>query len=160
MDAEVGRTMEQVVNVYIVTSGEYSDYGIRTVFSTREKAEEWIKAWVPTEYRGSEEYRIEEYAVDAEPMPTPHIKVWMDRHGVTLKTRQYQDQGRGGYRWFENRRGGYRDGDDTLLVWVVETDDETRAIKVVNEKRAQIIALNLWGKNKDCGVMFKGAKES
>ena len=28
--------------VFIVTSGEYSDYGIDRVFSTEEKAKEWV----------------------------------------------------------------------------------------------------------------------
>ena len=28
--------------VFIVTSGEYSDYGINRVFSTEEKAKKWI----------------------------------------------------------------------------------------------------------------------
>lgn len=45
--------------VYIVTSGEYSDYGIECVFSSRQKAEKYIKecdAYPPC--------RIEEYELD------------------------------------------------------------------------------------------------
>ena len=48
--------------VYIVTSGEYSDYSIHAVFSTREKAEEYIA------HNGdfSDSYKIEEYVMDGE----------------------------------------------------------------------------------------------
>ncbi len=49
--------MEQ--KIYIVTSGEYSDYGINAVFSTKEKAVEYV------EQHGTD-YNIEEYNLDEE----------------------------------------------------------------------------------------------
>ena len=54
--------MAKIMNcdkVYVVTSGSYSDYRIECVFSTREKAEEYLQ------YH-DDEYRIEEYALDEE----------------------------------------------------------------------------------------------
>ena len=45
------------MKVYVVTSGDYHDYNIDEVFSTKEKAEEYI------EYFG-DDYRIEEYNLD------------------------------------------------------------------------------------------------
>ena len=45
------------MKVYIVTSGDYDDYSIDEVFSTKEKAEEYI------EYFG-DGYHIEEYDMD------------------------------------------------------------------------------------------------
>ena len=45
--------------IYIVTSGEYSDYRIDAVFSTRELAEDYIQ------HNGTD-YRIEEYNLDEE----------------------------------------------------------------------------------------------
>lgn len=45
------------MKVYIVTSGDYDEYQIDEVFSTKEKAEEYI------EYFG-DDYRIEEYNLD------------------------------------------------------------------------------------------------
>lgn len=32
-----------MAKIYIVTSGDYSDYRVNAVFSTREKAEEYIQ---------------------------------------------------------------------------------------------------------------------
>ena len=52
--------------VFIVTSGEYSDYGIDRVFSTEEKAKEWIDI-ITSMYGGT--FNIEPYELDA-PMPT------------------------------------------------------------------------------------------
>ena len=51
--------MDNENKVYIVTSGSYSDYRIECVFSTREKAEEYLQ------YH-DDEYRIEKYAIDEE----------------------------------------------------------------------------------------------
>ena len=43
------------MTVYIVTSGEYSDYNIEKVFSNKPAAEDYI------EWRRPSQYRIEEY---------------------------------------------------------------------------------------------------
>lgn len=45
--------------IYIVTSGEYSEYGINAVFSTKEKANAYIQ-------QNGTEYNIEEYILDEE----------------------------------------------------------------------------------------------
>ena len=57
--------------VFIVTSGEYSDYGIDRVFSTEEKAKEWIK--ITTSMYGGN-YNIEQYELDA---PIPKRKEYL-----------------------------------------------------------------------------------
>lgn len=45
--------------IYIVTSGEYSDYGIEAVFTTKEKAVEYVE-------QNGTRYNIEEYNLDEE----------------------------------------------------------------------------------------------
>ena len=57
--------------VFIVTSGEYSDYGIDRVFSTEEKAKEWVDV-ITSMYGG--DYDIEQYELDA---PIPERKEYM-----------------------------------------------------------------------------------
>ena len=57
--------------VYIVTSGEYSDYGIDRVFTTEEKAKEWIDV-ITSMYNGN--YNIEQYELDA---PIPERKEYL-----------------------------------------------------------------------------------
>ena len=55
------------MKVYIVTSGEYSDYGIEAVFSTREMAEKYIATNNTTDY--PYDY-IEEYDIDSDKIIT------------------------------------------------------------------------------------------
>ena len=57
--------------VFIVTSGDYSDYGIDRVFSTEEKAKEWVDV-ITSMYGGY--YDIEQYELDA---PIPERKEYM-----------------------------------------------------------------------------------
>ena len=57
--------------VFIVTSGEYSDYGIDRVFSTEEKAKEWVDV-ITSMYDGN--YNIEQYELDA---PIPERKEYL-----------------------------------------------------------------------------------
>lgn len=52
-------------NVYLLTSGDYSDYAIHGVFSTREKAEA-AKGYCE-QHRGIGGYRVEEHTMDPEP---------------------------------------------------------------------------------------------
>lgn len=57
--------------VFIVTSGEYSDYGIDRVFSTEEKAKKWVDV-ITSMYGGN--YNIEQYELDA---PIPERKEYL-----------------------------------------------------------------------------------
>ena len=57
--------------VFIVTSGEYSDYGIDRVFTTEEKAKEWVDI-ITSMYGGN--YDIEQYELDA---PIPERKEYL-----------------------------------------------------------------------------------
>jgi hypothetical protein len=55
--------------IYIVTSGAYSSYGINSVFSTREKAETYIKNMPHKD----DTERIEEFTVDEEDCAMVHV---------------------------------------------------------------------------------------
>ena len=57
--------------VVIVTSGEYPDYSIDRVFSTEEKAKEWVEV-ITSMYGGN--YNIEQYELDA---PIPERKEYL-----------------------------------------------------------------------------------
>ena len=57
--------------VFIVTSGEYPNYSIDRVFSTEEKAKEWVNV-ITSMYGGN--YDIEQYELDA---PIPERKEYL-----------------------------------------------------------------------------------
>lgn len=55
------------MKVYITTAGEYSDYRIDRVFSTREKAQAWIDKFTPhlaAKYQQDHPDSIEEFEID------------------------------------------------------------------------------------------------
>jgi len=53
------------MKVFIVTKGTYSDYRIETVFSTKEKAEEYLRKSADKEFDG-EYNEVEEYEIDVD----------------------------------------------------------------------------------------------
>jgi len=119
--------------VYIVTSGEYSDYQIQAVFSTEEKAQEWIG--------NNKDEEIEEYELDKADERYHYIEVGMRKDGTLALAPEVH--------WGQKLRPSYhtelspRRGE--LLFWYVQTQDMERAVKVINEKRVQILAANAWG---------------
>lgn len=53
--------------VFIVTHGCYSDYGIEAVFTSEEKAKEYIRAREHNDGVDSSDYEIETYELDEDP---------------------------------------------------------------------------------------------
>ena len=70
--------------VYVVTSGDYSEYGIVAIFSTREKAEACVAPHIREGVIG-EDWNVEEWELDAPAEPT----AFHYRASVTL----YENEG-------------------------------------------------------------------
>ena len=121
--------------VYVVTSGEYSSYDIQGVFTDKILAGELVdklnEAWKDLH----EKVRIEEFYLN---LPVDEFEVTtvrMTKEGSVLEVLHSvgRDTGTHGFDHPGN------------LLWSIYGKDEERAIKVTNEKRAQLIANNLWG---------------
>ena len=133
---------------FVVTSGEYSAYRIEAVFSTMEQAEEYIKPFKEANPK-EPEAKIEVYDLDNPPAICAFTRIRMDKSGNSnIPVRDwlrpqvdvsYVKSGGFQYFYYEQLIHG------TCLVWDVATSDIEKAIKVVNEKRLQILALNIWG---------------
>ena len=124
--------------VYVVTDGEYSDYHICAIFSTLPKAQA---------YREEFDYGdIEPIEVDDPEVGQGFFRVEMARSGAVVHIDHEEGKEKACF-YFSKLLPS--EGSFTSLRCVVETDDKERAIKVVNEKRVQLIALGLWGKNLD-----------
>ena len=136
-----------MTKIYLIESGSYSDYSVDSAFSTKAKAQEYIDRWAAhkEEFGGYTGDRpdILEMEIDAElPRTIQYIRVKMGKDGTTetgldhyfITSNHYSPIGFCMY--------DYRSRE---LVWNVETTDIERAVKVVNEKRAQIIAADIWG---------------
>lgn len=124
-----------MAKIYIVTSGEYSDYGINAVFSTMKKAQEFRQ-------QHGTDFSIEIFDIDEE--TKKETKIWIvemrfdnfkvsectpllrvDRWGYHMKdTFEY-------YLNWENKE---------LIRLFIEADCMDRAIKIASERIAQIKA--------------------
>lgn len=130
--------------VYAVTRGTYSDYQICAIFSTEEKALAHIDALKDSEINGIETYDLDPPTSD---MIKRGYRVWnisMDRDGnvlrreSSLKSYFVESADRG-----ETSLWGAV-GEKMNLHAKVWAKTETAAIKIVNEKRAQMIASGKW----------------
>ena len=128
------------MNVYVVTTGDYSDYHIEAIFSTKELADEYVR-------RGGDEYEVDEWELDT-PIPDALIRVSMFLDGRVDAV----EKNKGSHMSTESL---FVDGE--LLIWYVKADSEDRAIKVANEQRIQILALGIWGDDEKVKQMMRSA---
>jgi hypothetical protein len=138
--------------IYIVTAGTYSDYGIHAVFTDEELADAYVAA-----FKSSDDMRIE-------PMEeNPHevflkagciaFVVKMDIEGNTLLVKRDDDYHLRTYKenyiiqeslWVPGN-GPRNERKDILHIEMhVFAKDDKHAVKIVNEKRGQLIASNLF----------------
>ena len=117
--------------VFVVTTGEYSDYTIDRVFSTRQKAVEYLDT-------KDDDYRLEVFDLD-EPierrMQLYEISFQLDKKKVwrvsTYYDKRLKDLIHIGGRYFDNVK--------TLDIYV-ESDSRKRALKIASERYGAIIA--------------------
>ncbi len=135
--------------IYIVTSGSYSDYSIHAVFSDKAVAEEFSK----TVAYGAD---VEDWDLDIPPekwfLTTVDMLKNGDTIGVHTESSDSPDSREEKFSFWPDRvewgnppRGGT--GQMVLRVKVF-TKERERAIRVANEVRAQLIALDRWGTSK------------
>ena len=123
--------------VYFVTKGEYADYSIVGVFTSRERAEKYAElldnSWART--------RVEEFPLNPNEEELHAGKkpffIRMTKDGEVLDS------------WI---RIGWSDSlefdIENNLITTVWADDLMHAAKIVNEKRTQLIASNEWPEEK------------
>jgi len=131
--------------VYLVTSGSYSDYGVDAIFSTEKLANEWI---LFNKGVSSKDYHVSEIILD----PVNDVSkgfpftILMDKQGNTYYIWD------GGLKYFVPNlieRDYYHthneeDEEIQVLRFTLYADNQEQAIKIVNEKRLQLIAGELW----------------
>lgn len=120
--------------VYIITYGDYSDYSICAVFSTIDKAEEYIQ-------QHGNAFRIEEYSLDED---VKQSEIWIVEIGIsTHKVKQCESCSDN---WSSERVDKFRVFEPVFrnVEWsvkmILRADSMDRAIKVANERVAQIVA--------------------
>lgn len=140
-----------MTSVWLIESGEYSDYSVDGVFSSSENARAFIEASGGVErtnhYEEKRNYTVREVPLD------PCVRlvkkgyrayfVRMDKNGNAFEIREPIGVPE------ENDEGGYcTERTDTrghifANVWA---KDHAHAAKIMNERRVQMIASGTWGK--------------
>lgn len=136
--------------VYVVTSGEYSDFGIEQVFSTKEKAQNFID--LSKEYGNDNiNYEIDEYDLDPI-VKVPHYHkfkyfyfVEMDKEGnIKHCNKTHLDI----MNPEVEKEMVYLTNDylskKSVLNAIINANDKEHAIKIMGEKRTKILAANRW----------------
>lgn len=140
--------------IYAVTSGTYSAYRINALFSSKKKAKDFLSAMSGNIYDDFND--VEEYELDP---PTADLlkrgySVWfvlMLKDGTVERAKKtdndkYDIGDAGCYRIWERTKAPAFRGKEIpdALEMSVWARSETAAIKIVNEKRARLIAFGEW----------------
>lgn len=116
-------------NIFIVTSGEYSDYRISAVFSTKELAKEYIQ------HHGSD-YRVEEYPLDDRVDNVLwNVLIKIDNHNV-LSCRKI---GEHEYKYLINSVRYVESPNGKCLSFGVIARTAEKAKKIANERLNQVL---------------------
>jgi len=141
------------VKIYVVFNGYYSDRHVVGVCSTKELAERL--AVLTTEAWDKSDWAVYDVDVIPEcPVGLLPYDVVMDRRGGVKSCNRDSAIG------FKPDTEYY--GEDNLMSFYMWAKDEEHAVKIANERRTQLIAMNIWLSHKVDIVALarsKGASE-
>jgi hypothetical protein len=132
--------------IYAVNSGSYSDYSIDALFSSKELAEDYMAKVKDGDYNDIEEFQLDPPDADFIKRGYSVWSVHMLKDGTTERITHGTDSydiGNAGSHiiWKRSTAPAYRGkGVLDILISDVWAKTEKHAIKIVNEKRAQMIA--------------------
>lgn len=137
------------MKIYVVTTGSYSDYSINSMFSTRELAEQYTKGIY--EANDVEEYELDEFK---EQMRDGFCwwLVIMLKDGSVYRSEpsgwekpSYVKDGESIHVGFIDYSFlGFHMVTGVVLEVYCKSDTKERAIKITNEIRTRLIAMNEW----------------
>lgn len=140
--------------IFIVTSGEYSDYSIIACFSTEKKAKDFMKYFSGLSKWNSP--RVEVYGLDLSVIEQAEkgytvYRIVMLRDGSIESIKDegpdYLYRGSHYYVWFRQAHRHNSPPDAIVVDACAKTREQ--AIKIANDFRAQSIAQNEWTETED-----------
>ena len=129
--------MRKPNTIFVLTAGEYSDYRVLGVFSSKEKAEE---VYAKREVTGRDYcHAVEEYFLDNDPNTPEGMKscsVLMRRDGMVVDIKVDTNGGRLCLDAFFSKKLDRK--------FFMHARNEKHAVKIANERRTKMIAENRW----------------
>lgn len=141
--------IESTATLYAVSRGSYSDYGVVAIFSTKEKAEEYMLFVPSDDYNDIETYELDPGVVDKIRKGYSPWFVIMLRDGTTEEVRRQEvsSYSIGSSAWIHRRSTlpsrVQHSLPDCIVVHTMAKSEE-HAVKIANEKRVQFIANGEW----------------
>lgn len=126
--------------IYAVNRGSYSDYRIVALFTTKNKAKEYMKFVTDDYYNDIEEYELNPKIVDLVKRGYSIWLILMLKDGTTELIERHNFSRYESYEDFQIRK---RSIENCLQAKVI-AKTEKQAIKITNEHRVQMIANNKW----------------
>jgi hypothetical protein len=132
------------LTLFAVASGEYSDYGINAIFSTKELADKYIEASVlAARYGRTEKYFIEEWELDMYTNPTAALlnQAWIDVGTGDVRTvgsNSYKQVFAGPRKCMVQLQTDFRNANRT--IYVQSPVSVEHAVKVATEARQAYLA--------------------
>ena len=115
--------------IYLMTTGEYSDYSMEGAFSSEEKLRQFA------EMNNTSIYNIEEHDLD------PYEKYYGNRKLYFVRMRKDGSVFEVRKTWYDGTDGF--DANGRMYIYCYATD-EKHAVKIANEKRSMLIAKDQW----------------
>lgn len=146
------------MKLYVVTEGDYSDYHICGIYSTPEKAER-----ARALYHADSIEEWEQDAMPDAPEGMTYFAVAMQRDGTTVYVRpRNADAREEEYDWCPTWPTRWVNGkleSIDAVEFTMFARDEQHAVKIANERRAQLIAENLWCTDWETWVNGRGRRQ-
>ena len=130
-----------MTTIYVVTQGNYSDYSIVGVFSSKEEAQRVVELENNNSW---DDAKIEEYELNDPSLSRVRIRVDMHKDGTVVSALPVNSGG--GFRGWKN---------EEVMIWIARTEDVQRAVKKTNEMRTLLLAKNLW-RSREAYSFFRG----
>jgi len=137
-------------NIYAVNAGSYSDYRIIAIFSTMEKANEFMAAVPSRDYNDVEIFDLDPNTSDLIKRGYAIWRINMLKDGTTESITKsdadiYSVTRTGTTMWWRTKAPFYKDkGVPDCLISTVWAKTEKQAVKIANEHRLKMIALGQW----------------
>ena len=134
------------MKAFMVTCGEYSDYGICGIFSTKEHAEKYIEVrlrsddMLYTEFNDVEEIELDSYN-EFNYSNDNIYRGYMDEDGNTIGDITISNDMIHHANSFSVQKD-IRINQQLIMYYIVRANSPQRAVKIANDKRSQIISNN------------------
>ena len=122
---------KEIKKIWVVTSGDYSDYSISCVFSTKKLAKLFIKE------KDNDRYRLEEYTLNFPNVVLDKLRNGYKRYETSMAKDGFVNECK---ITTEIDDRDYFMGNNNLLYNFTWSKSTKHAIKITNEVRVQLIA--------------------